>query len=258
MSLPRVRFGLVAPSSRSEIAGHVDELAAAIGQLGGLDLTAEPSATYAELADKVNADELEAAWLPPIVFVRTSDRVEPLGAIDRGGGDEGYEAALVVREDSEIASVDELRGKRAGWVDPWSAAGFVMPRVQLALVGVDPRTLFRTERFHGSHRAALEALAEGACDVVGTHAQMEITGTPLRVLTRFGAIPPDVVAVRKDTPAAVRASLLDAFRRAAEAKATRQLLEALFGGTSLREGAPAGYVALESALAVATARGLFD
>ncbi len=270
MSSPRVRFGLVAPSSRSEIAGHVDELAATIAGLGGLDLTADLSATYGELADKVKAGALEAAWLPPIVFVRTSTQVDPLGAIDRGGAGKGYESALVVREDSVIESVDELRGVRAGWVDPWSAAGFVMPRVKLALVGVDPRTLFRTEQFHGSHRAALEALAEGACDVVGTHAQrdadgavssgawMQITGTPFRVLATFGAIPPDVVAVQKEMPAPVRASLLGAFRRAAEEPATRQLLEALFGGTSLREGAPAGYVALESALAVATARGLFD
>ena len=44
----------------------------------------------------------------------------------------------------------------------WSAAGFVLPRVKLALLGVDPRTVFRTEKFHGSHRAALQALVDGA------------------------------------------------------------------------------------------------
>ncbi len=269
MSSPRVRFGLVAPSPNEEASRRVGLVAKAIGEHASVELAPEPCPTYEALAERVKTGELEAAWLPPIVYVRVGTAMESLGWVDRGN-DAGYEAALVVREDSGIESVDSLRGTRAGWVDPWSAAGFVMPRVKLALVGVDPRTLFRTERFHGSHRAAVEALVEGACDVIGTHAQAnkegviasgawkEITDAPVRVLATFGAIPPDVVAVRKDVPAALRSALLEGFRRTAEDEQAKADLAAMFGGTSLREGRPQGYAALESALLLATSRGLFD
>lgn len=268
MSPTRVRFGLVAPSSKGEAIQALEVVARGISAHAGVELEPSACATYEALAARVNEGSVEAAWLPPIVLVRVGEAVAPLGFVDRGGG--GYEAALVVREDSGIESVESLRGTRAGWVDPWSAAGFVMPRVKLALVGVDPRSLFRTERFHGSHRAALEALVEGSCDVVGTHAQANeegvvasgawsaIADARVRVLATFGAIPPDVVAVRADTPAPVRASLLEGFRLAAEDAAVRAAMMTVFGGATLREGRPAGYAGLESALAFARERGLFD
>lgn len=262
----RLRFGLVTPSS--DVASRVDALARFLGEPAGLVIELRPAATYEALATAVKEGEVDAAWLPPIVYVRVAGHVEVVGAVDRGERS-SYEAALVVREDSGIDSVEGLRGMRAGWVDPWSAAGFVMPRVKLALVGVDPRALFRTERFHGSHRAALQALVEGACDVVGTHAQAGADGAiasgawkevdaRIRVLATFGAIPPDVVALAKHAPAEARAGLLEGFRRAAEEPAAREALVATFGGTSLREGRPQGYAALESALAFASQRGLFD
>ena len=77
------------------------------------------------------------------MFVRLADAVTPIGSILRDGKS-AYEAALVVRADSNVRTIDSLRGTRAGWVDPWSAAGFVLPRVKLALLGIDPRNVFRT------------------------------------------------------------------------------------------------------------------
>ena len=59
--------------------------------------------------------------------------------------------------------------------------GFVLPRVKLALLGVDPRTLFRTETFHGSGNcSAIKALLAGACDVAGTFATADKTGNGRR------------------------------------------------------------------------------
>jgi ABC-type phosphate/phosphonate transport system substrate-binding protein len=201
--------------------------------------------------------------------VRIADRVVPLGSILRGGRS-AFEAALVVKKDSGIKAIEGLRGTRAGWVDPWSAAGFVLPRVKLALLGVDPRTVFRTEKFHGSHRAALQALIDGACDVVGTYARAddqgeiaagawsEIKGADVTVLATFGAIPPDVLAARKDLPETERARILEVLRAATEGDEARAILKSIFGGDELNEGLANGYDALRSALEMATARGLFD
>jgi phosphate/phosphite/phosphonate ABC transporter binding protein len=265
----RIVFGLVVPSPGGELPAHVDGLAKMLGAHAGLDLARYDAASYEALATEVREGRVDIAWLPPIVYVRLADVVTPIGSILRGG-QSAYEAALVVKSDSRIKTIDALRGTRAGWVDPWSAAGFVLPRVKLALLGVDPRTVFRTETFHGSHRAAMQALADGACDVAGTYARSdekgkvlsgawsEIEGAEVRVLATFGAIPPDVIAVRTGFPEDDRTKILEALRAATADDATRAILRQVFTGDELQEGLASGYDALKSALEMATARGLFD
>ncbi|MBX3190691.1 MAG: phosphate/phosphite/phosphonate ABC transporter substrate-binding protein [Labilithrix sp.] len=269
MTSSRIVFGLVVPAAATELAERVDAMTRIVGEQASLAIERRSAASYEALATDVREGRVDVAWLPPIVFVRLADAVVPLGSIMRGGKS-AYEAALVVRADSRIKTIDALRGSRAGWVDPWSAAGFVLPRMKLALLGIDPRTAFRTETFHGTHRAAVQALVEGACDVVGTYARegsegpessgawSEVAGAEVRVIATFGAIPPDVIAARKELQEEVREKVLGALRAAGKVAAMTAALRELFGGDELREGLAPGYDALKSALEMASARGLFD
>lgn len=258
------------PSESDAIGPSVDALARWMSDTIGVPVERRAAASYEALANDVKGGSVDVAWLPPIVFVRLANLVDPLGSIVRDGK-ATYEAALVVRSDNKkIRTIEALRGTRAGWVDPWSAAGFVLPRVKLALLGVDPRTAFRTERFYGSHRAAIEALRDGACDVAGSHARSDgkgrivagawsdVDGADVRVLATFGAIPPDVIAVRKTVGEDQRAKLLAAIRRACGDDEGKVFIRAIFGGDELAEGLAPGYESLKSALDMATARGLFD
>jgi phosphate/phosphite/phosphonate ABC transporter binding protein len=262
-------FGIVVQEARSPLVAKIDEMLAWMTEKLGSKIERRDSQSYEALARDVREGKVDVAWLPPIVYVRAAESVVPLGSILRDGR-AAFEAALVVPKDSKVKAIEGLRGTRAGWVDPWSAAGFVLPRVKLALLGVDPRTVFRTEKFHGSHRAALQAMVDGACDVVGTYARAddegeitagawsEIEGAEVRVLATFGAIPPDVLAARKDLPAPERERILEVLRAATKEDASRAIVKAIFGGDELREGLANGYDALKSALEMATARGLFD
>ena len=269
MTARRIVFGLVVPSPGTELPARVDGLTEMLGAHAGLEVERYDADSYEALATEVREGRVDVAWLPPIVYVRLKDVVSPIGSILRDGKS-AYEAALVVKSDSRIKTIDGLRNSRAGWVDPWSAAGFVLPRVKLALLGVDPRTVFRTETFHGSHRAAMQALHDGACDVAGTYARSdehgkviagawsEIEGAEVRVLATFGAIPPDVIAARKGLPEDDRVKILEALRAACAEESTRAVLQQIFNGDELREGLAPGYESLRSALDMATARGLFD
>ncbi len=267
--LQRIVFGLVVPSAGSGLGERVDQLAQWMSERIGVSIQRRDAASYEALATDVREGRTDVAWLPPIVYVRLGDVVTPLGSILRGGAS-AYEAALIVRADSKIQTIDALRGARAGWVDRWSAAGFVLPRMKLALLGVDPRTLFRTETFHGSHRSMIKALLDGACDVAGTYARAddkgvvsagawsEIDGAAVHVLATFGAIPPDVLAVRTAVADRIREKAVAAFREACSDAETRVLIRDVFGGEDLKEGLAPGYDSLQSALETATARGIFD
>jgi ABC-type phosphate/phosphonate transport system substrate-binding protein len=176
-----------------------------------------------------------------------------------------------VKKDSPLAELTDLKRARAGWVDPWSAAGFVVPRLELTRKGIGLRRAFASETFHGSHREALLALQRDECDVVGTYARMpaegeqateggwsEIEGLEARVLATFGAIPPDVVAVRRNLGPEEHEVVIEAFRKAGADEEGKKALRALFGGEELREGIEPGHAVLRRAYESAFAKGLFD
>ena len=259
-------FGIAkraASGTGPDIAGWV----AWLSRASGLAIDARIADSYEALADETKAGSIDIAWLPPIVLTQLGDRVEILGSIARDGRT-SYEAALIVRADSKLRTIESLRGTRAGWVDRWSAAGFVLPRVKLAILGVDPRTSFRTETFFGSHDAAIRALIDGVCDVTGTHARTDdegkivaggwsdVEGADVRVLETFGAIPPDAIAVKASIPPETRLEIVTALEEADEEG--RALTRSIFGGDELHAGAAPGYDALKKALEMAQVRGLFD
>lgn len=264
-----IRFGLIAPPPGGPGREFVEAFTAWVTEHTPVALSAVLAEGYDALASQVKAGEVDAAWLPPIVFTQLAERVKALGAIERGKAST-YEAALVVRDDAPAKTLEDLRGTRAGWVDPLSAAGFVLPRVTLAERGIDPRALFRTERFYGSHRAVVEALAAGQCDVVGTYAQTNdadgvtigawsaLLGTTFRVLATFGAIPSDVIAVRSDLAEDAARATLAAMETAAADVRAAVALRGVFGGATFVPGTPPGYGTLEESLARAKTSGLFD
>ncbi len=261
-------FGLVVAPGQEDLAGRVETLLRWASKQSSVELELHEAATYEELAKDVRKGRVDIAWLPPIVHVRLAGDVIALGTILRDGRTT-YETALIVRKDSKAKTISNLRGLRAGWVDRWSAAGFVLPRVNLALLGIDPRTFFRTETFHGSHRAVVRALMDGACDVAGTYAQAdgkgkvkggawsEVPDADVRVLTTFGAIPPDVIAARSGLVEEQRDAVRDALRAASADSDGRRRLRNVFGGETFVEDTTKSYESLSRALDMASARGLF-
>ena len=111
---------------------------------------------------------------------------------------------------------------------------------------------------------------EGACDVAGTYAQAApdgtvtsgswsaVEGADVRVLATFGAIPPDVIAVRTAVAQPIGADAFAAFKAACSDESTRDHVREVFGAHDVTEGLAPGYDALHKALEMATGRGIFD
>ena len=265
----RLVFGLVATSPESEASAPFDELAAWMRAHGGVDLGRKTAPTYQALAASVRDGSSDVAWLPPVAYAWLAEAVNPIGSIVREGRTT-YSAAIVVREDSKVESLADLSGTRAGWVDPWSAAGFVVPRIELARAGMDPAATFQSEAFFGTHRDVLLALLRGACDVAGTYARVpearedEVEGgwsklgVRVRVLATYGPIPTDVIAVRRNLAPDSYERVLGAFRAACADETGSALVRAVFGGDELHEGLEPGHDALRRAYERALANGLFD
>lgn len=269
--LTRLAFGLVADAVDDDANAAFTALAAWMREHASLEIERKTAPTYRELAASMRDGSSDVAWLPPVVYAWLAEAVTPVGSIVREGHT-SYSAALVVAKDSKLRSLEDLRGTRAGWVDRWSAAGYVVPRIELARAGVDPTSTFASESFHGTHRETLLALGRGECDVAGTYARTPDDGEEaavegawttlpelsVRVLATFGSIPTDVIAVRRNLAPSDYERVVAAFRSACADEGARPLVRAVFGGNELHEGIAAGHDALRLAFESATARGLFD
>jgi ABC-type phosphate/phosphonate transport system substrate-binding protein len=213
------------------------------------------------------------AWLPPIVFVHLEREGTAMPLVSNWrAGLASYHAALVVPENARIHSILSLRGARAVWVDPFSASGYVLPRLQLIALGVDPKRAFSSERFVGSHDAVVRTIMEGGADVGATYATVNEAGVAVRggwtdvpgaselvkVLTTFGSIPGDLVAVRVTLDPMTCALVTRALVGASTDPAAAALAHEVLGVEEFRAGAGDSYGALRRAVADAAAHGLLE
>jgi ABC-type phosphate/phosphonate transport system substrate-binding protein len=171
-----------------------------------------------------------------------------------------------------MRTLDGLRGLRVAWVDPCSASGYVMPRIQLAALGIDPRKAFVEEVFAGSHDAAVQAVIDGRADVTATFARVDGAGhvtagswsqvpearSQVRVLWTFGAIPSDVIAARAGYPAELRERIAEAFVASTNDPTIAPVARRLFGVEEFRRGHMQSYESLRRTIEEASASALID
>jgi phosphate/phosphite/phosphonate ABC transporter binding protein len=267
----RIVFGHAARESASAVGTQMRAFAAVLSKQARAEVTIIEAADYEKLATLVDAEKVDLAWLPPIPFIALDRKkaAVPLVSHHRGGRAE-FHSVIVVAADSRIRTPVGLKGKRAAWVDPFSAAGYAMPRIQLAALGVDPRTAFAGERFLGSHDAVVRAVIGGKADFAATYAGLDRWGAPirgpwipwakdsLRVVTTFGVIPADVIAARATMDAAQREKLTRALIAASYDKKGNPLVRQIFGIDEFRRWTAASYELLSEAVADATEEGLLE
>ena len=121
--------------------------------------------TYAEINDLVRSRDLTAALVctNPYLEGQEAFGMEAL-AIPVIRGKPVYYSYLIVRQDGDIQSLAEVRGKTFAFTDPLSNSGRLAPLYQLALLGERPETFFRRYIFTYSHDNSIEAVAEGVVD----------------------------------------------------------------------------------------------
>ena len=129
-------------------------------------------ATYDEVLGKIEKKELDLAILPPAVNLEAYDRLKtrPLGYGVYNNGRFSYTALVLVKKDSPVKSLADLKGQPIGFVDKYSASGYLYPRAMLRQAGLGEKDF--TEVFHGNHLDALAALDEGKVAATATYELM--------------------------------------------------------------------------------------
>ncbi len=157
----------VAPvvSPRETSASHYRDLLDYVGEVLDMPVDLVLGKTYAEINEMVRSGDVTFA------FVCTNPYLE--GQEDFGmellvapevEGEPFYYSYLITQRDSDIASLDDFRGRSFAFSDPLSNSGRLAPVYRLALMGETPESFFDRYIFTYAHDSSIKAVAEELVD----------------------------------------------------------------------------------------------
>ena len=120
-----------------------------------------------------------------------------------------YKSQILVRTDSGINSLADLKGKKFAFVDALSASGYVYPTLVIKnKTGQEPKTFFSQTIFAGGHPQAALAVynkqVDGAATFIDARDSLVAANPDIKTATKVietaGPIPNDGVALRKGFP----------------------------------------------------------
>jgi phosphonate transport system substrate-binding protein len=203
----------------------------------GVKVTLRIANDYAAVIEGQRAGNIQIASYGSASFARarlTGVKTDAFASDLNADGGTGYYSVFFVKASSPYKSIDQLKGKNLGLVDPNSTSGNNVPRFELDKMGIaDVDSYFGKVVFTGSHENALLALAQGTVDVAAnqwtsdddsTLAQMltkgmlkNADGTPMKkedfriIYKSAPIIGPSMYAYSSDLPDDLKAAIAKAF-----------------------------------------------
>lgn len=121
--------------------------------------------TYAEVNDLVARGAVDLAFVCTSAYVIGAERGDmDLLVVPEVKGETVYHSAIIVRSDSGLYNVEDLRGKVFAFTDPMSNTGRVYPTYLLQQMGETPESFFSRTIFTYSHDRAISAVSDGVVD----------------------------------------------------------------------------------------------
>ncbi len=172
----QIRLGLLGGENEADRLGRYEAYRALIEQTFQVPVRLFPAADYAGVMQAFSAKQIEAASMGASgyagAWLDTNGGVEPLFVARESDGGISYISVMVVRADSGITSLEDLRGKSLAWADPNSTSGYLVPRSELraAGIGTESGQYFSRTGFGGGHEQAVVAVLQRQYDAAVTWA----------------------------------------------------------------------------------------
>jgi phosphonate transport system substrate-binding protein len=230
-------MSFVPSGDTQEIIASGDELAQMITDQTGLVVQSTVGTDFAAVREAMGAGQAQIGWLNTFNYVLANEKYGvDVGLVTERYGLTYYTGQIIVRADSGITSLEDLKGKVMCWVDPNSTSGYIIPRIMLAANGIDPDTDFANTVEAGSHNNVVTAVYNGDCDAGATYSDARSSiaedfpdvNDVVIVLATTTEIPNDTVSFTKDFPADMRQKIVDALVAISSTEAGQAALGSLY------------------------------
>ncbi len=154
-----VKFGFVPVRNVEEMTKEFTILSNYLSKKTGYRFEAYPFRDYGTLLEKFITKEIDLATAGSFIAYRAIKELEakPVARPEKDGVS-FYTGLIVVRKDSGLKRIEDLKGKSFAYVDINTSAGYVYPRALIKSLGYNPDEFFREVKFAGRHDAAFLAV----------------------------------------------------------------------------------------------------
>ena len=223
-----LRIGVLGGENEADRLGRYGAYARLIEETFELPVRLFQASDYSGVVQSFTGRHIEMASMSPAAYAAawmdSDGNVEPILVTQEADGSTSYIAAMYVRADSGITTLEQMRGRTMAWADPNSASGYLIPRAALRAAGINPESYFGRTGFAGGHEQAIVAVlgrqydggvtwASGVGDPAQGFSRGMLRATAekgllnmadIRIIWRSGPIQNGPIVVRKDTPDAFK------------------------------------------------------
>jgi phosphonate transport system substrate-binding protein len=211
-----VRFGIEPYEDPAKLTPAYKVLATALQQKLGCPVKLIVVEDYPAEVLAMRNKKLDIAEFGPLGFVFAYQRAHAQAVAsfaDARGHLTFYRAQIWVAKDSDIKSIQDLKGRSLALSEPGSTSGDAFPRYALRKAGLKESQVKIT--YAGGHPESLLALVHGKVDAAEINTQQQASATQekqfdaseFRRIWTSGPIPNDPVTVRGDLPASFKQSV---------------------------------------------------
>lgn len=227
---PELVLGIIPAENASGVADRYAPFVEYLSKELGTKVTLRIANDYAAVIEGQRNGSIHIAGYGPASYARavvTGVKVEPFCTTVNDDGTVGYYSVFYVRADSPYKTIEDLKGKNLGLVDPNSTSGNNVPRFLLNKEKIVPETYFSHVTYTGSHENAVIALQQKTVDVAANWWNSEDDSNltrmvkkglakkeDFRIISKSDLIPNSPFAYLADMPADAKADIWKAFEQA--------------------------------------------
>lgn len=205
------------------------------------------STNYNTIVEAMKSKKVDVGFLPPTAYTLAHDQkaadvllqAQRYGVNKDGSNNDklvkSYKSQFVVKKDSGIKSLKDMKGKKIALQDVTSTAGYTYPVAELLKEGINPINDMKITNVKG-HDQAIIALLNGDVDVAVTFQDARnivkkdqpnvFKDTEIVELTED--IPNDTISVRSDMDDKFRDKLKKAFKDIAKTKEGHKIVSEVY------------------------------
>ncbi len=167
-AFPELTFAVVPAENASGVTDRYTPFVQYLSRQLGTKVTLRVANDYAAVIEGQRAGNIQVAYYGPASFARalvTGVKTTAFVIDVNSDGTKGYYSVFYVKADSPYQTVQDLKGKDLGLVDPNSTSGYNMPLFALNKLGINAEKFFGKVLITGSHENAVLALQQGTVQV---------------------------------------------------------------------------------------------
>ncbi|MEC5385141.1 phosphonate ABC transporter substrate-binding protein [Uliginosibacterium sp. H3] len=218
----QLTIGLIPAEDSQAMLESSKQVLAALEKQLGMPVKPYMATDYNGVIEALRAKKLDVAYLGPFSYAMatTVANVEAFAvAVTKKTGQSSYKSQIIVRKDSNLNSIADLKGHTFAFVDPSSASGHLFPKAGLIAAGYDPEKFFSRVMFSGSHDASILSVANKKVEAAAVADRIlnaailkeQIGKDDVKVIWSSGAIPESPMVWRKDLDPALKEKIARAF-----------------------------------------------